>query len=94
MRSLIRVVFCTARISGASHPMGARDQNVYLRALTAAKSVDVIQAVSDILADAKGKIEAVRLLSWRALDAVLSMHPSGPNSPCTPRCSAPRRPSR
>ena len=36
------------------------------------------QAVSDILADAKGKIEAVRLLAWRALDAVMSMHPSGP----------------
>jgi alkylation response protein AidB-like acyl-CoA dehydrogenase len=36
------------------------------------------QAVSDVLADAKGKIEAVRLLAWRALDAVLSMHPSGP----------------
>jgi nitroalkane oxidase len=36
------------------------------------------QAVSDVLADAKGKIEAVRLLSWRALDAVMSRHPSGP----------------
>jgi alkylation response protein AidB-like acyl-CoA dehydrogenase len=36
------------------------------------------QAVSDVLADAKGKIEAVRLLSWRALDAVLAQHPSGP----------------
>jgi alkylation response protein AidB-like acyl-CoA dehydrogenase len=36
------------------------------------------QAVSDVLADAKGKIEAVRLLAWRALDAVLSQHPSGP----------------
>lgn len=36
------------------------------------------QAVSDVLADAKGKIEAVRLLGWRALDAVLSMHPAGP----------------
>jgi len=36
------------------------------------------QAVSDVLADAKAKIEAVRLLAWRALDAVLSMHPSGP----------------
>jgi alkylation response protein AidB-like acyl-CoA dehydrogenase len=36
------------------------------------------QAVSDVLADAKGKIEAVRLLAWRALDAVMSMHPSGP----------------
>jgi alkylation response protein AidB-like acyl-CoA dehydrogenase len=36
------------------------------------------QAVADALADAKGKIEAVRLLSWRALDAVLSQHPSAP----------------
>ena len=34
------------------------------------------QAVADVLADAKGKIEAVRLLSWRALDAVLSQHSS------------------
>lgn len=36
------------------------------------------QAVADVLTDAKGKIEAVRLLSWRALDAVLAGHPSGP----------------
>ena len=36
------------------------------------------QAVSDVLADAKGRIEAVRLLSWRALDAVMPMHLSGP----------------
>ncbi|MET0188398.1 MAG: acyl-CoA dehydrogenase family protein [Pseudonocardia sediminis] len=35
------------------------------------------RAVSDVLADAKGKIEAVRLLSWRALDAALSQHPAG-----------------
>ncbi|MGY1606755.1 acyl-CoA dehydrogenase family protein [Geodermatophilus sp. SYSU D00700] len=34
------------------------------------------QAVADVLADAKGRIEAVRLLSWRALDAVMSQHPS------------------
>lgn len=33
--------------------------------------------VSDILADAKGRIEAVRLLAWRALDAVLSGDPAG-----------------
>lgn len=33
------------------------------------------QAVSDILADAKGKLEAVRLLSWSALDAVISGRP-------------------
>jgi alkylation response protein AidB-like acyl-CoA dehydrogenase len=36
------------------------------------------QAVSDVLADAKGKIEAARLLAWRALDAVLAQHPSAP----------------
>ena len=35
------------------------------------------QSVADLLADAKGHIEAVRLLSWRALDAALSGHPSG-----------------
>lgn len=36
------------------------------------------QSVADLLADAKSRIEAVRLLSWRALDAALSGHPSGP----------------
>ncbi len=30
------------------------------------------QAVSDALADAKGRIEAMRLLGWRALDAVIA----------------------
>lgn len=34
------------------------------------------QAVADVLTDAKGKIEAVRLLSWRALDAVVSQRPA------------------
>ncbi|WP_009478427.1 acyl-CoA dehydrogenase family protein [Rhodococcus sp. JVH1] len=34
------------------------------------------QAVADVLTDAKGKIEATRLLTWRALDAVVSQHPS------------------
>jgi nitroalkane oxidase len=34
------------------------------------------QAVSDVLADAKARIEAVRLLAWRALDAVMAQHPS------------------
>lgn len=41
-----------------------------------AEPVITHQSVSDVLADAKGRIEAVRLLSWRALDAVLSGHPS------------------
>jgi alkylation response protein AidB-like acyl-CoA dehydrogenase len=34
------------------------------------------QSVADVLTDAKGKIEATRLLSWRALDAVVSQAPS------------------
>jgi len=33
------------------------------------------QAVADILGNTKGKIEAVRLLSWSALDAVISGRP-------------------
>lgn len=37
-----RVVYCTARISGASNPSGSRDQDTYLRALTAANAVDEI----------------------------------------------------
>ena len=36
------------------------------------------EAVSDVLADAKGRIEAVRRLGWRAMDAVLSRHEAGP----------------
>jgi nitroalkane oxidase len=36
------------------------------------------QAVADVFADAKGRIEAARLLSWRALDAVLSGDPAAP----------------
>ncbi|MGW0039493.1 acyl-CoA dehydrogenase family protein [Gordonia sp. NPDC003376] len=42
-------------------------------------SVPVIehQAVGDALATAKGKIEATRLISWRAMDAVLGGHPAG-----------------
>lgn len=35
------------------------------------------QAVSDVLANAKARIEATRLLSWRALDAALSGDPQG-----------------
>lgn len=37
-----RVVYCTARISGASNPQGQRDQDVYLRGLQAAGAVDEI----------------------------------------------------
>jgi hypothetical protein len=38
-----RVVYCTARIDGVSNPSGARDQNVYLRALKDSGAVDVIE---------------------------------------------------
>jgi len=37
-----RVVYCTARIDGTSNPSGARDQDVYLRALRGARSVEEI----------------------------------------------------
>lgn len=37
-----RVVYCTARISGASNPQGQRDQDVYLRALERAGVVDEV----------------------------------------------------
>lgn len=38
-----RVVYCTAPMDGADNPTGARNQNVYLRALRASNSVDEIQ---------------------------------------------------
>ncbi len=38
-----RVVYCTARISGAANPSGAADQDVYLKALLASGSVDHIE---------------------------------------------------
>lgn len=37
-----RIVYCTARISGASNPQGQRDQDVYLRGLRAAGAVDEV----------------------------------------------------
>lgn len=37
---VVRVVYCTARVSGASNPNGQRNQDVYLRALMAAGVVD------------------------------------------------------
>ncbi|HZN70500.1 MAG TPA: NYN domain-containing protein [Micromonosporaceae bacterium] len=40
---IARIVYCTAPIDGASNPSGARDQNVYLRALKAAGSADEIE---------------------------------------------------
>jgi hypothetical protein len=38
-----RVVYCTARIDGATNPSGHADQDVYLKALLAADSVDHIE---------------------------------------------------
>lgn len=37
---VVRVVYCTARISGADNPSGQRDQDVYLRALQTGGAVD------------------------------------------------------
>lgn len=56
---------------------------VALRFATAEKrggAVPIVEhrPVADVLADAKGRIEAVRLLSWRALDAALAGDPHGP----------------
>lgn len=41
--TLDRVVYCTARVSGARNPSSAADQNVYIRALRAHGSIDVIE---------------------------------------------------
>lgn len=38
-----RIVYCTAPIDGADNPSGAADQEIYLRALRAQGSVDVIE---------------------------------------------------
>ena len=38
-----RVVYCTARIDGAANPSGQADQDVYLKALIAAGSVDHVE---------------------------------------------------
>jgi hypothetical protein len=38
-----RVVYCTARISGAANPSGAADQDVYIKALLATGSVDHVE---------------------------------------------------
>jgi hypothetical protein len=40
---LERVIYCTARINGASNPSGQADQDVYLKALLASGSVDHIE---------------------------------------------------
>ena len=41
--AVTRIVYCTARISGADNPSGAADQDVYIKALIAAQAVDVIE---------------------------------------------------
>ena len=41
--SISRVVYCTARIDGAANPSGHADQDVYLKALRVAGSVDFIE---------------------------------------------------
>ncbi|PUB28968.1 hypothetical protein C8K30_103394 [Promicromonospora sp. AC04] len=38
--SVIRVVYCTARVNGADNWIGQQEQDVYLRALAATKSID------------------------------------------------------
>lgn len=38
--TMLSVTYCTARVSGASNPVGQREQDVYLRALTRSGSVD------------------------------------------------------
>ena len=38
-----RIVYCTARIDGATNPSGNADQEAYLRALAETKSVDLIE---------------------------------------------------
>jgi len=62
--SVKRIVYCTARISGADNPSGAADQDIYLKALIAANSVDLIEYGSYVsrvkqapmaTADAKGR---------------------------------------
>src|SRR5262245_54054447 len=40
---LDRVVYCTARVSGARNPSAAADQEIYIRALKAHGSVDAIE---------------------------------------------------
>lgn len=62
--SVTRIVYCTARISGADNPSGAADQDIYLKALAAANAVDLIEYGSYVsrvkqapmaTADAKGR---------------------------------------
>ena len=41
--SINQVVYCTARIDGATNPSGSADQDVYLKAIWATHSVDLIE---------------------------------------------------
>ncbi|WP_325048990.1 PIN domain-containing protein [Marinitenerispora sediminis] len=41
--AVARIVYCTARIGARGNPSGHRDQDIYLKALLAAKSVDHIE---------------------------------------------------
>jgi uncharacterized LabA/DUF88 family protein len=41
--TITRVVYCTARVDAADNPSGHADQDIYLRALEAAGSVDLIE---------------------------------------------------
>jgi hypothetical protein len=41
--TVVRVVYCTARIDGSSNSGGATEQDIYLRALSASHSVDHIE---------------------------------------------------
>jgi hypothetical protein len=41
--TITRVVYCTAPISGRANPSGARDQDVYVKALRASGSVDHVE---------------------------------------------------
>ena len=41
--TVMRLVYCTARINGGANPSGAADQDVYLKALLATRSVDHIE---------------------------------------------------
>jgi hypothetical protein len=41
--SVDRVIYCTARIDATTNPSGSADQDVYLKAIRAARSVDLIE---------------------------------------------------
>jgi hypothetical protein len=43
MAKVTRVIYCTARIDATENPSGYADQDVYLKALLAARSVDHIE---------------------------------------------------